>query len=243
MEPITGQHMRDIERRALDTGAVTGLQLMERAGQGVVDAVFEEWPEFESGSHRAVVLCGPGNNGGDGFVVARLLHDLGWEVAAFFFGTVKKLPADARANYDSYARIGEIHPLGFPQVHEAGYDTFWHVATHSRDSERTPDTGAYPPFLMVDALFGIGLTRELAGLGEIPAHSDYLANFRDLNNTRLLAIDVPSGLDTDTGAPLWSEGSVFPALPADLTVTFHQCKPCHRATAYCGKVVIKDIGL
>ena len=78
MEMITAQQMRDIEREAIESGRVTGLELMERAGRGVVEAVFEEWPELAQGSHRAVVLCGPGNNGGDGFVVARLLKEAGW---------------------------------------------------------------------------------------------------------------------------------------------------------------------
>ncbi len=69
-ELLTAAQMRAIEQAAIDSGEVTGLELMERAGRGVVEAIFEEWPEFAQTSHRAVVLCGPGNNGGDGFVVA-----------------------------------------------------------------------------------------------------------------------------------------------------------------------------
>ena len=88
--------MRAIEQAAIDSGEVTGLELMKRAGQGVVDAIFEEWPDLKKISHRAVVLCGPGNNGGDGFVVARLLKEWGWEVEVFLYGDADKLPSDAK---------------------------------------------------------------------------------------------------------------------------------------------------
>ena len=89
-ELLTAAQMRAIEAAAIASGEVTGLELMERAGRGVVEAIFEEWPELAQTSHRAVVLCGPGNNGGDGFVVARLLKQWGWEVEVFLYGD----PAD-----------------------------------------------------------------------------------------------------------------------------------------------------
>ena len=68
-ELLTAAQMRAIERAAIESGEVTGLELMERAGRGTVEAILEEWPELVGGERRAVVLCGPGNNGGDGFVV------------------------------------------------------------------------------------------------------------------------------------------------------------------------------
>ncbi len=86
-ELLTAAQMRAIEQAAIESGEVTGLELMERAGKGVVEAIFEEWPELAETSHKAVVLCGPGNNGGDGFVVARLLKEWGgWEVEVFLYG-------------------------------------------------------------------------------------------------------------------------------------------------------------
>lgn len=87
-ELLTAAQMRAIEQAAIDSGAVTGLELMERAGQGVVEAIFDEWPALRrvGETHRAVVLCGPGNNGGDGFVVARLLKESGWEVEVLLYG-------------------------------------------------------------------------------------------------------------------------------------------------------------
>ena len=66
MPPITAQQMRDIEREAIESGVVTGLELMERAGRGVVAAVLGHWPALSHGSYPAEVLCGPGTSGGDG---------------------------------------------------------------------------------------------------------------------------------------------------------------------------------
>ncbi|MCX7287622.1 MAG: bifunctional ADP-dependent NAD(P)H-hydrate dehydratase/NAD(P)H-hydrate epimerase, partial [Rhodobacterales bacterium] len=80
-ELLTAAQMRAIEAAAIASGEVTGLELMERAGRGVVEAVFEEWPELRAGSFRAVVLCGPGNNGGDGYVAAAALSRRGCDVA------------------------------------------------------------------------------------------------------------------------------------------------------------------
>jgi hypothetical protein len=103
--------MRAIEQAAIASGEVTGLEPMERAGAGVVEAIFEEWPALRATSHRAVVLCGPGNNGGDGFVVARLLKEWGWEVEVFLYGTPEGMPLDARVNYERWVTMGEVAAL------------------------------------------------------------------------------------------------------------------------------------
>jgi len=174
------------------------------------------------------------------------LKELGWEVATFFFGRIEKLSVDARNNFDRWIEIGDVHLLSFPEVTAEEVDRFERFASHRHDIEQDPGAVAWPPILIIDALFGIGLARPLSGLGEIPAHWDYLTNFRDLNDTRVVAIDVPSGLGTDSGAPLWGEETVFPVLGADLTVTFHAPKPCHllpEATGFCGKVIVKDIAI
>ncbi|MGB8815586.1 MAG: NAD(P)H-hydrate epimerase, partial [Paracoccaceae bacterium] len=102
MELLTAAQMKAIEAAAIASGEVTGLELMERAGRGVVAAIFEEWPELAAGSFRAVVLCGPGGNGGDGFVVARLLREWGWEVEVYLYGTPEGMPPDARVNYERW---------------------------------------------------------------------------------------------------------------------------------------------
>ena len=105
---LTAQEMREIEKSAIESGIATGAELMERAGRRVVEALHAEWPEAGRAARRAIVLCGPGNNGGDGYVVARLLHGLGWTVSVYGMGDTEKLPPDARVNRQALggARLG-----------------------------------------------------------------------------------------------------------------------------------------
>ncbi|WP_367277185.1 NAD(P)H-hydrate epimerase [uncultured Tateyamaria sp.] len=246
-ELLTAAQMRALEQAAIESGQVTGLELMERAGAGVVEAVFEEWPELGEGAHRAVVLCGPGNNGGDGFVVARLLKARGWDVEVFFYGDAEKLPQDARENFRQILEICRVNMLGFPRAALDAQHAFGDQASHRVDELSGDENERKPPFLVVDALFGIGLARPITGLNEIMVHMDYLALHRGLNASRLLAIDVPSGYHTDTGEVIWGQDNGSPAFPAifsDLAVTFHARKPVHAAIERHGmKTVVKDIGL
>ncbi|MBY5988376.1 NAD(P)H-hydrate dehydratase [Roseovarius atlanticus] len=213
-ELLTAAQMRAVEEAAMASGEVTGLELMERAGRGVVEAVFEEWPDLAATSHRAVVLCGPGNNGGDGFVVARLLRDRGWDVELFLFGDPEKLPPDARVNYERWAQMGAVG-----------------------DMIRGVGQGRAPQ-LLVDAVFGTGLSRPVEGkLAQVLAAFD---GFRDLKAGRTVAVDIPSGLCADSGRALGA------CARADLTVTFHAAKPGHhlsRGPHQSGKLKVKDIGL
>ncbi|NGQ90902.1 NAD(P)H-hydrate dehydratase [Rhodobacter sp. HX-7-19] len=133
-ELLTSAQMRAIEAAAIESGAVTGLELMERAGRGVVEAILAEWPELVAGSFRAVVLCGPGNNGGDGFVVARLLRERGWEVTCYAWDDLARQGPDARAMRARWeAAGGETVPF-----------REFHVARDWFD-------------VAVDALYGIGM--------------------------------------------------------------------------------------
>jgi hydroxyethylthiazole kinase-like uncharacterized protein yjeF len=275
MELLTAAQMRAIEAAAIASGRVTGLALMERAGQGVVDAILAEWPELagagrgalppgaadaalppgylgqdegEGAPPRAVVLCGPGNNGGDGFVVARLLKARGWQVEVFLYGDPARLPPDARVNHDRWCGLGEVRPLGALVSEDA-----------LRWLEEVQRTGSGELFA-VDALFGTGLTRPLA-TGDIEGIEMFLVNIDDLwlhggPTPRWVAIDVPSGLCADSGRVLAPDdpddpGGVeqdprFFAVQADLTVAFHAEKLGHRldiGPRLCGKVVVADIGL
>ncbi|GGL63770.1 bifunctional ADP-dependent NAD(P)H-hydrate dehydratase/NAD(P)H-hydrate epimerase [Wenxinia marina] len=233
---MTAAEMRAAERAASDRGDATGLELMERAGQGVVNAILSAWPELAEGVPHAVVLCGPGNNGGDGFVVARLLKERGWEVEVCFFGDADRQPPDARKNATRWSAQGPIGSLS-----QAGE--------------------GMRPALLVDALFGIGLSRPIPLECAEAFHA--VRERSGAEPCRVVAIDVPSGMDADSGAWLhpdlpdlldealdtpdffWRE-IASRTLPCDLCVTFHRGKVGHwLAGDDLGprRPVIVDIGL
>lgn len=261
-EILTVAQMRAIEAAAISSGEVTGLELMERAGGGVVAAIFEKWPElggrgaspsrspeyFEQdervGGGRAVVLCGPGNNGGDGFVVARLLAQRGWAVEVFLYGDAARLPVDARVNYQRWRACGgSVTGLSLIAFRLGGKDAD----------------------IYVDALFGAGFSRALEGEAYKVLHHMSGINGDDYWR-RTVAVDGPSGLCLDSGrmlrAPLTPEiqqqlerigngnenGAAAPlwGRSAALTVTFDSPKVghyCGNGPAFCGQVVVKDIGV
>lgn len=207
-EVLTAAQMRAAETAAIARGDVTGQALMERAGEAVVAAILARWPG--RGQGRAAVLCGPGNNGGDGFVIARLLHDRGWQVAVFLLGAADRLPPDAAENARLWARRGTVRPLA--EAAADGVD------------------------LVVDAIFGTGLTRPVADPGRA-----VLATFGRAG-VPIVAVDVPSGLCADSGRVLGG-GAME---PATLTVTFHRSKPGHylaQGPDLCGALSVAGIGL
>ena len=183
---------------------------------------------LQKAPHRAVVLCGPGNNGGDGFVVARLLKEWGWEVEVFLYGDAEKLPRDAKVNYERWCALGDVTPFL-----DDAYDEDPHEA--------------FSPTLIIDALLGIGLTR--------PPDFDCANLFHYIEDTvvysetsaKVVSIDVPTGLDADSGRTLDIKGAHPPhCVIPDLTVTFHAPKIGHYLAdgpKVCGKVSVVDIGL
>lgn len=222
----TAAQMRAVEQAAIDSGAVSGARLMARAGQGVVDAVLAQWPDLDRQGTRALILCGPGNNGGDGFVIARLMCGLGWDIDVFLSGAPDKMPADAKAAHETWARLGQVQAMTAEAIR-----------------------GAPQPDIIIDALFGIGLARALpVGVTEV---FGVLGEKRGAGKPviRHVAVDAPSGLNLDTGRMLLA-GDVTPlsagAQRADLTVTFHRAKPGHylaQGPEYCGRLCVVDIGL
>jgi len=190
---------RAAEAAAAKAGA-TGRVLMERAGQGAAEAILARWTR-----RPVLVLCGPGNNGGDGYVVARKLAEAGWPVTAAALGAdrLKGEAADAAKGW-----AGAVVALADAEPPEGG--------------------------LVVDALFGAGLSR--------PLDAETQAALRKAvsQGAPLAALDLPSGLAGDTGAPLGY------APQAALTVTFHAKKPAHvlqPGRSLCGEVAVVDIGI
>ena len=223
---ISADEMRACEAKAIDSGKVTGLELMERAGQGVVEAIVEEWPALVGDPGRAVVLCGPGNNGGDGFVIARLLKERGWIIDTFLLGNAAKLPTDARRNYDRWKAQHPVQPL--------------------TDDSFLANVEAHPDItLYVDALFGTGLARPFETLKDVRR---ILNTCQTEPNKQVICVDIPSGMSADTGQYLGFDDLTAQSfcILGNLTVSFHRPKLGHltpNGIASCGKLVVKDIGL
>jgi len=217
---LTAAMMRDAERAAIDAGRVTGAELMERAGRGAVAAIMAAWPDLAP--RRAVVLCGPGNNGGDGFVVARHLHARGWDVDLRLMGDAARLPPDAALNHARWAALGPVRAF--------------------RDEETEGIRGDGAPALVVDALFGTGLSRPL----EAPVTARTLsAMVSGPPRTRVAALDMPSGWCADSGRFL-AAAQDAPRTAAHLTLTFHAAKLGQflgDGPGACGRLERIDIGL
>ena len=197
---LTVAEMGAADRETIAAGT-PGIDLMRRAGAAVADAIVARWSP-----RRTVVLCGPGNNGGDGFIVARRLADAGWEVSVALEGERDKLRGDAAlAAADWTGPLQRVTPAA---VKGAG--------------------------LVVDALFGAGLSKALSAL---VAETLRVA---ETSGAPLVAVDLPSGQPGDAAEP-----AVY-APRCALTVTFHRRKLAHvlePSRGRCGEVVVADIGL
>lgn len=201
-ELLTTHEMADADRRAVELG-VPSLTLMENAGRAVAD----EAAKMVLPGARVHVFCGPGNNGGDGFVAARLLKERGYDVGVSCLVSADLLEGDA-------AKMARLWDRGLSPFVE---------------------NRASGPALYIDALFGAGLSRKLTG------DAAAWATCMDGEDVPVLAVDVPSGLDGDTGAP--QDDAV---VHATRTVTFFRKKPGHLLMPgwkLCGEVVVADIGI
>ena len=218
-EVLTTAQMRAIESTAMASGQVTGLELMERAGRAVAGHIRLRWPK----AGYVTVLCGPGNNGGDGYVVACLLHRAGWRVRVL--GTDNIPGPDAAEMKRRWAEIG-----GFGPLTESGL-------------QGGPESDVY-----VDAIFGTGLTRPPEGeIASILARIFGRGGDGAYHCSRVVAVDCPSGLCMDSGkAPALPPGRGTFDSPARLTVAFDSPKPGHLiglGPMLCGELIVADIGL
>jgi hydroxyethylthiazole kinase-like uncharacterized protein yjeF len=217
MRILTADEMRAVDRAAIDELGLPALVLMENAALGVVDALGERYPQAES----AAIFCGPGNNGGDGLAVARQLAARGYGVEIFLATGGREPTGDAATQLAICRRLGlTIHELPGEGAPAAAGLAAWMTAARDHD-------------LVVDALFGTGLARPLAGVFA------QLVEALDELPLPCVAVDLPSGLAGGSAEPLG------PHLRADLTVTFGAPKVAHvfpPAADAVGELVVADLG-
>jgi NAD(P)H-hydrate epimerase len=207
--------MREADRRTIEEIGISSLVLMENAGRQVVAAMEAIYTDLAD--RHVAVLCGRGNNGGDGFVVARTLAQRGVAVSVFLIGQVSDVRGDARANLDILGRVGLT-------VVEVADGQAWELhVSEVRDST-----------LIVDAIFGTGLNAPVSGLIE--------SVITDINasNIPVVSIDLPSGLSADTS------DTIGESIEAGTTVTLAAPKlplVLMPAEIRAGDIVIADIGI
>ncbi|MFC4075339.1 NAD(P)H-hydrate dehydratase [Salinithrix halophila] len=209
----TAQEMRDLDRYAIEQVGIPGSVLMENAGRAAAEELLRRLP----GEQSAVVVAGSGNNGGDGFVIARLLSSAGWKVTVWMAGNEEKMSPEARL----FHRVCSNLDLQMER---------WSSGRGEELSESLRRADA-----VVDALLGTGVKGDLRS-----PYRELVERINQEHSGLVLAVDVPSGVQSDTGA-ISSE-----AVRADVTVTFAGPKWCHYlrpAAEYAGELVIADIGI
>src|SRR5215212_345718 len=213
MKILDAGQMRNIDRRAIERFGVPSIVLMENAAIAVVDAVFAHYPNSE----RVAIVCGIGQNGGDGFAVARHLENRNVVPVVLIAGDRAKISGDSLVNLTVCER------LGIPIYEIRGGDDIETALAHIADAD-----------LVVDAIFGTGLNRAPAGV-----YADVIRGLAELR-IPVLAIDLPSGANASSGEPF------EPCVQAEVTVTFAAPKLCHifePAALYCGEVIVADISI
>ena len=202
--------MREIDRQTHTTLGISEYALMCRAGEAAFHVLISQWPK----ARRILVLCGTGNNGGDGWVLARLADDAGLECRVALFGDPARIASAARMAYDAWCENNrEAHVDA--EILNAG----------------DLDTGACD--IVIDALTGIGLSG--------PARAAFVELITLVNGSSVpvLSLDVPSGVDADTGSVIGS------AIHATTTMTFIAHKPgllTGAALNHVGRLVLADLG-
>ena len=215
---VTAGEMQEMDRQTIETHGIPGLELMEKAGRGATRVLLDQF-----GDHLKAgvgIICGKGNNGGDGFVIARCLAEKGIDVSVYLLAKTAALKGDAATNCE------RLVPLDIGVIEIPDEDTF------SKTKPSLSDHG-----LLVDAILGTGLTSDVRGLFKT------VINFINaLNRTGIavFAVDIPSGLNADTGQPCGT------CIRARGTATFGLAKIGHftyPGAEYTGSLEIIDIGI
>ncbi|MBK5273774.1 MAG: NAD(P)H-hydrate dehydratase [Desulfuromonadales bacterium] len=212
MKVVTAHTMQEIDRRAIDEFGIPGFVLMENAGRCSVDVIISEF----GSTGKAAIIAGKGNNGGDGFVIARLLSQAGWEVAVYVLSDRSRISGDAAVNLEKLPQSMVVYCPDEGQFQALYGDEIAQVK------------------VIVDAMLGTGLRSDVSGV--------YLEAIELINasDRPVVAVDIPSGIHGTTGRVLGN------AVRADITVTFAIAKLGHilyPGEEYTGKLVIADIGI
>ncbi|HEX9079443.1 MAG TPA: NAD(P)H-hydrate epimerase, partial [Desulfuromonadaceae bacterium] len=213
MKLVSGHTMQELDRRTIDELGVPGLTLMENAGAACADEIVSQ---FGGTGKRALVVAGKGNNGGDGYVIARLLARKGWEVRVCVLADAGQIGGDAAANL---ALLPPDMVRFCPREGEV-------AALLGEEMPRTD--------VIVDALLGTGLNSEVGGV--------YREAIDLINGSGrpVVAVDIPSGIQAATGRVLGC------AVTAGTTVTFACAKlghAFHPGAGHTGRLVVADIGI
>ena len=221
MQVLTREQVREVDRLAITELGIPGVVLMENAGRRVAEVVLgvlRDGCGFAPQAGRVAVLCGGGNNGGDGYVIARHLHNQGVAVTVFTITDPAGLTGDAAVNYNICEKMGlAVYRIDSDQQLDLAKKTWSGVA------------------VIVDALLGTGFT------GTVRSRmAAAIERCNAVEGAKVVSVDVPSGLDCDTGQP--SSATVR----ADVTVTFVAPKPGFEeasAGPYVGEVIVAGIGV
>ena len=214
---MTRDQVRAIDSWAINTLGIPGVVLMENAGRSCAELIEEKLKDVAG--PKVCIFCGTGNNGGDGYVIARHLINRGIQVAVVVCGDRNKIKGDARINLDILERMDRPVEL----LNPSGGDIAGQI-------ERLGNGAG----VIVDSLFGTGLRGQLS--------DEYRRLIESINacNSPVLAVDIPSGLDCDSGEPLGE------AIRAAWTVTFVAVKKGFLsaiATQYTGEIFVASIGI
>lgn len=214
---LTRAQVREVDRRAIEDYGIPGIVLMENAGRHATCVIRRDLAKFEPVETSFIaIVCGSGNNGGDGFVIARHLANAGNCVELFLAAEPERLTGDAAVNYEIARRMRlPMHP-------------FVSVTQIDDGIKRIQNA-----IITVDAILGTGFH------GDVRSPLDSAIKQISRTGKSIYAIDVPSGLDCDTGQPSNA------TMRATKTVTFVACKTGFRsemAKAFLGEVIVADIG-